>query len=180
MDAAALHCVAAAAKRWEVPELLIHSIVAKEGGKPGAWRKNRNGTFDLGPAQINTATWRDYLAPYGITIAELANDTCVNVQAATYVLKNYQLKMGGDWYRAVMAYHIGPNRWERRSDLSRGHSYAAGVFSIWKSLADYAERYAARYTGSFTTENNNEPTYRFDYYRCAHHAHAGHGHGRQC
>lgn len=148
MDTAALQCVVDSARRWDVPELLIHSVIAKEGGKPGTWSRNNNGTFDLGPAQINTATWKDYIAPHGITTSQLASNTCLNIQAAAYVLKTYHIRMSGDWHKAVMAYHIGPNRWqERPKSLARGQAYASHVFNIWKYLAEYAEKYSARYTG---------------------------------
>lgn len=147
MDDAALRCVVESSQRWGVPELLIHSVIAKEGGKPGTWSRNSNGTYDLGPAQINTATWQDYIRPYGITRDQLANNTCLNIQSAAYVLKRYQIRMNGDLFKAVMAYHIGPNRWsERPQGLTRGQAYARHVYDIWKYLAEYAENYAARYT----------------------------------
>jgi soluble lytic murein transglycosylase-like protein len=143
LDASAMRCIAEASEKWEVPELLIHAVASKEGGKPGTASRNNNGTYDLGPAQINTSVWETFFRPHGIEWTRLRDDVCFNFQAATWLLKrNYEIK-GRDWQRAVVAYHIGPNNWDGRPNaILRGTAYASHVFSIWTYLHGYAGEYA--------------------------------------
>ena len=47
-------CVATASRTYGVPELVIRSILKVEGGQVGTMSRNTNGSFDLGPMQINT------------------------------------------------------------------------------------------------------------------------------
>lgn len=155
LDPPALLCIVEASRKWEVPELLIHAVISKEGGKPGSSSQNRNGTVDLGPAQINTANWETYFKGFGISQAALRSDVCANVQAATWLLKRNFLVSGGDWFRAVMAYHIGVSNWTRRPNaVKRGQAYAGHVFKIW----GYLHEYSGKYTSSSYTQqqyNNN-------------------------
>ena len=47
-------CMMLAAQTYEVPPALLVGIYKAEGGKAGLEVSNTNGTFDLGPMQINT------------------------------------------------------------------------------------------------------------------------------
>ena len=59
-------CSITAAVKYEIPVNILLTIAEKEGGKPGQWVRNRNGTYDIGPLQFNAAYLKD-LSKYGIT-----------------------------------------------------------------------------------------------------------------
>lgn len=136
LDKEAVHCVAQASVRYEVPELLLHAILLKEDGRTGKCsRPNSNGTRDCGLAQINT-DWVPYFRKYGIAQEHLVNNACTNIQASAYILRKYYLRKG-DWYSAAMSYNIGPNNWTpNRTRI--GTRYASDVIARWWSLHDWA------------------------------------------
>jgi soluble lytic murein transglycosylase-like protein len=151
IDAVAAQCIVQASSRYEVPELLLHAVIRKEGGRMGRYSKNKNGSFDFGLAQINTV-WLKQFATYGITPAHLLNDTCVNVSASAYVLKYNWLRQK-DWFKAIVAYNIGnnngtPNRY------AIGYKYAADVLYYWRGFNDYVEKKAA-YDGALAQHKGN-------------------------
>lgn len=49
-----VQCTVQAAQRFGLPPGALAGILMNEGGKPGQWSHNTNGSYDLGPAQINT------------------------------------------------------------------------------------------------------------------------------
>lgn len=55
-------CSISAAVKYEVPANIVLAVAEKEGGKPGQWVKNTNGTHDVGPMQFNTLSGVDHLA----------------------------------------------------------------------------------------------------------------------
>ena len=95
----AMVCLEQAASRYQVPERLLWGIISKEGGKPGTASRNRNGTYDYGPAQVNSA-WLSQLEGYGITSQALMWDYCINVNVAAWILsKQAVIKAGQYAYR---------------------------------------------------------------------------------
>ena len=47
-------CIFTAAQTYSVPPTVILGVLNVEGGKVGMASSNTNGTYDLGPMQINT------------------------------------------------------------------------------------------------------------------------------
>lgn len=134
----AVQCIAQASVRYEVPELLLHSILMKEGGRSGQCVSNRNRTKDCGLAQINTS-WAGYFKEkYKLGFDQISQDACTNIYVSAYILKsNFNLK--GHWFYATMAYNIGPNNWtDTRYRI--GHAYASDVFARWRGFHAYVER----------------------------------------
>lgn len=78
-------CANSAARRYHVPEVLYLALLATEGGQVGREHRNANGSFDLGPAQINTIHLPE-LARLGITRAQIVNDGCLNLQIGAWLL----------------------------------------------------------------------------------------------
>ena len=129
LDQEAVQCVAQASSRYGVPELLMHAVLVKENGRSGKCSKNKNGTFDCGLAQINTA-WAQHFKRYGLDYSHIAHNSCLNIQAGAYILRhNYNLK-SGDWFKAIVSYNIGPNQWSKER-YAVGHRYAADVVNRW-------------------------------------------------
>lgn len=137
LSQSAVKCVAKASAYYRVPELLMYSILWKEDGRAGMMNKNRNGTYDLGPAQINTS-WLFLFSSYGITLKDLRYNECTNIYAEAWVLKYNANKLSGNWFRAAMAYNIGANAHDP-TVLRIGYRYAVSVIHIWWKLRAYAE-----------------------------------------
>ena len=102
-------CLLIAAEHYQVPVALMHAILKTEGGRPGLAVRNSNGSFDLGPMQINTI-WLASLQPLGITLAQLRDDYCVNVAVGTWILARALQRLPlqpsrADVWQAAASYH---------------------------------------------------------------------------
>jgi len=63
----------------------------------GLAHHNENGTFDLGPMQINTTWLPELYQRFGITGPQLLYDPCLNTAAGTWILKKYMIEAGDFW-----------------------------------------------------------------------------------
>lgn len=133
----AVQCAASASLRYSVPELLLHAVMRKENGRVGLEVKNTNGSRDLGPAGVNTI-WLKEFGPYGIRLEHLRDDVCTNINASAYILRDYNNKQGGDWFKTLVAYNIGPNNWTPNR-YAIGHKYATDVVEFWWGFQNYVD-----------------------------------------
>ncbi len=102
-------CLQQAATHYKLPLDLLSAILRVEGGRPGLAVRNTNGSFDLGPMQINTV-WLSTLKPRGITLGMLRDDYCVNVAVASWILARELQRLPnqpsrGQVWQAVGSYH---------------------------------------------------------------------------
>jgi hypothetical protein len=106
-----------AAQTHGVPIEIARALVTQESGwRPYVTsRPNRNGTFDYGLFQLNSAT---FPAARGWTIERQADE------ALKFLASNY--KQSGSWFDALRGYNAGPGRVKTNPDLAR--EYAEGVF----------------------------------------------------
>lgn len=81
---APLHCINEAAREYHIPARLLIAILQVEGGKAGQLVKNKSGSYDLGPAQINSA-WLPALKAHGITAAQVQFDPCINIKVGAWI-----------------------------------------------------------------------------------------------
>lgn len=133
-------CLGRAAAYYNLPVLLLDAILWQEGGTNGVGNRNQDGSYDLGLAQINTR-WLPVFSKYGITARSLLENPCENLYAAGYVLETYALRFGGrDWFRATMAYNIGPSGWSNPVRYRIGYRYAREVMVKWNVLYQRALR----------------------------------------
>ncbi len=102
------HCIhqSARGKPWLVKTLW--ALRDQEGGWIGAEVRNRDGSYDLGPMQINSQ-WVPRMARLvGRRSDEIQNrlryDACFNVEAARWLLLT-NLAASSDYWQAVGAYH---------------------------------------------------------------------------
>ena len=146
-----VQCIAQASSRYTVPELLLHAIITVEGGRTGKVVKNKNGSLDMGLAQINTS-WLEYFSKFGITADHLIYNSCTNVQASAYILRYNANLFKQNWQDAIMAYNIGPNNWtDARKAI--GFRYATQVISTWWGFQNWVDAYGApRQLSSFPPE----------------------------
>lgn len=96
-------CVLDAARVSGMPVAALFAILATEGGKTGEALSNKNGTWDLGPFQVNTVHLRE-LAAMGISPRAVLCDGRVNAHAAAWLLRKEYRRTGNLW-QAIGAYH---------------------------------------------------------------------------
>jgi hypothetical protein len=130
-------CSLGAALRYGVPANVVLAVAEQEGGRPGQWARNRNGTFDVGALQFNTAYLRS-LAPYGIGPAEAARPGCYAYHLAAWRLRQHLAHDAGDlWTRAANYHSRTPslNAAYRAQIMVRGARWARWLHVRWPNLA---------------------------------------------
>jgi soluble lytic murein transglycosylase-like protein len=105
-----LDCLVEIAEYYDVPPTIVMAVYKTENGKVGEKvGPNKNGTYDLGPMQINTWWWNDHelsLDELNISQESVLNDFCQNIAVGTYILStNY--RSYGNWADAITAYNLG-------------------------------------------------------------------------
>lgn len=102
-------CIFLAAQTYSVPPAVLLGIYQVEGGKVGqAVGPNDNGSYDLGPMQINTV-WLPQLADeWGVNQSTayrwIKDDPCTNVGVAAWILKGH-LDETNNLSQAIAHYH---------------------------------------------------------------------------
>lgn len=114
-------CVQAAAQHYHVPPSLILAILTTEGGQPGLASKNKNGTFDLGPMQVNTI----WVKREGLSAADLRDNGCYNVHVGTAILAR-EILSAGEVATGIGNYHSRTPRFHDR--------YRKKVQQSWRSI----------------------------------------------
>ncbi len=110
-------CFILAAHTYHVPEAVLVGLYKAEGGDIGQEVKNTNGTFDLGPMQINTL-WVPVLAEKWDVDEQTAHqwlrdDGCTNIGVSAWILKSH-LDETGSLSEAIEYYHSRTPRHARR------------------------------------------------------------------
>lgn len=98
-----LTCINQAAEQYHIPAKLIIAVLNVERGRVGQAVKNRNGTYDLGPMQINT-NWWPKLNQYGISEHQVQYDACTNIQVGAWILSK-NVADGDSLLMGVGGYH---------------------------------------------------------------------------
>lgn len=118
-------CLLLAANTYQVPPAVMIGIMQVEGGRVGQQvGPNFNGTYDLGPMQVNTH-WAPKLARIWHVSESTArtwvrDDGCVNVHVAAWILKQ-KIVEAGSLYGGIAHYHS--------ATPGTGARYAAKVVS---------------------------------------------------
>jgi soluble lytic murein transglycosylase-like protein len=106
-----LHCVNEAAYEYHVPAKLIIAVLNTERGKIGQAVKNKNGTYDLGPMQINSSWWPK-LYQYQVTPKQVLTDACTNIRVGAWILAK-EIASGGSLLVGVGDYHSHTMRYNQ-------------------------------------------------------------------
>jgi hypothetical protein len=97
------------ANSFSLPPLILLSIIQHESGKTCMVKKNSDGTYDLGKAQINTIHAEELVKKRGISLDTVACDDRTNALVAAWHLRNKvdELYARGeeDIWAAVGRYH---------------------------------------------------------------------------
>lgn len=122
-------CIEEAAVRHRLPPSLIRAILRVEGGQAGRVSHNRNGSFDIGPMQINSI-WLPEIRARGGSLELILHHRCANIEFGAWLLGRElagadpaRLERATFW-RAVGNYH------SRTPALNR--AYAARVWRAWQ------------------------------------------------
>ena len=108
-------CVQQAAATYGIPEALILEVLKTEGGRPGLARRNRDGSHDLGPMQVNTR----WVRREGLNARDLHDHGCYNLHVGTAILAR-ELRAAPDLATGVGNYHSRTPRHHQRYQRHRG------------------------------------------------------------
>ena len=96
-------CIVQTANRFDLPPRLLLTVLKVEGGTVGKVSRNQNGTYDIGPMQINSK-WVSNFKGY-VTEQEILYDGCINLQVGAWILRKYINDSDGDFWTGVGNYH---------------------------------------------------------------------------
>lgn len=86
-------CLMMASQTYDVPPALMVGIYKAEGGKIGQEVRNENGSYDLGPMQINTIWLPELADRWDVSVDKakkmVRDDACVNTKVAAWILRNH-------------------------------------------------------------------------------------------
>jgi hypothetical protein len=120
-------CLMLASQTYSVPPAVLVGLYKAEGGAVGQEVRNKNGSYDLGPMQINTVWMPDLATRWGVSESTarkwVRDDACTNVSVAAWILQNH-IKETGSLSQAIAHYHS-------RTPL-HGTRYKKRVISILK------------------------------------------------
>jgi soluble lytic murein transglycosylase-like protein len=120
-------CLMLASQTYGVPPAVLVGIYKAEGGKVGQEVRNENGTYDLGPMQINTVWLPELASRWGVKPSTarkwIRDDACTNVGVSAWILRNH-MQETGNISQAIAHYHS-------RTPL-HGTRYKKRVISILK------------------------------------------------
>lgn len=105
-------CLAQAAERFDIDLVALQVIREIEGGRLGTASPNTNGTFDLGPMQINSI-WIPAVERAGGSQALLRDDPCVNAFVAAWIFRQ-EIASAGSTAQAIAQYHSRSREYQIR------------------------------------------------------------------
>jgi hypothetical protein len=107
-------CSIAAAVKYQLPANLMLAVVEQEGGRPGQWVQNANGSYDVGSMQFNTEYLRDLEKRYGITSADVAVDGCYPFDLAAWRLRGHIMRDKGDLWTKAANFHSRTPKYNKK------------------------------------------------------------------
>ena len=131
-------CLMMASQTYQVPPAVMVGIMHVEGGHVGQQvGPNVNGTYDLGPMQVNTR-WLPELATawnvnYKTALKLVRDDGCVNVRVAAWILRQ-KIESAGSLYGGIAYYHS--------ATPGIGTRYASKVIDVMKRKGLIKQDYA--------------------------------------
>ncbi len=101
-------CLMLASHTYSVPPALLVGIYKAEGGAIGQEVSNTNGSYDLGPMQINTVWLPELAGRWGVNEKTarrwIRDDACTNVGVAAWILRGH-MDETGSLSQAIGHYH---------------------------------------------------------------------------
>lgn len=101
-------CLMLASQTYSVPPAVLVGIYKAEGGQIGQEVRNDNGTYDLGPMQINTVWLPELADKWGVNEQTarkwVRDDPCTNVGVAAWILRSH-INETQSLSKAIQHYH---------------------------------------------------------------------------
>lgn len=138
-------CLMLASQTYQVPPAVMVGIMHVEGGRVGQQvGPNSNGTYDLGPMQVNTR-WIPQLArawgvPNKTALRLVRDDGCINVRVSAWILKQ-KIEDAGSLYGGIAYYHS--------ATPGIGTRYAAKVIGVMERKGLIKRDYAKAKTKAY-------------------------------
>lgn len=107
-----IHCINESAYEYHIPAKLIIAVLNVEQGRVGMAKKNSNGSYDLGPMQINTSWWPKF-DRMGLSEASVRYDACTNVRVGAWILSK-NIADGSNLYRGIGDYNSQTMKYNQR------------------------------------------------------------------
>lgn len=136
-------CVQMVASAYSHPPLVLMGILYAEGGRNGMKNQNKNKSYDLGVAQINTI-WLPEIIKAGITEQDLRTNACKNLWTAGWILQRCSKRHKGNLWQAVGCYHAGENA-KTPEQLKRLQAYSHRVYRFTQRSGKVAEQWLDGY-----------------------------------
>jgi soluble lytic murein transglycosylase-like protein len=101
-------CLEMAAEHYQIRQDILSAVLLQEGGRTGMISHNRNGSYDMGPMQINSI-WLPKLQLRGVTEHDIIFDYCTNILVGAWILQG-ELHAAphintAEFWQAVGRYH---------------------------------------------------------------------------
>jgi len=134
-------CSIAAALEYYVPVDVLLAVAELEGGRVGTISRNRNGTYDIGPMQFNTAYLAD-LRKFGISAEDVNVEGCYPYRLAAWRIRNHIEKDSGDIWTRAANYHSRTPKYNRiyREKMIRAAKRWAGWLKNKFQTHDFESR----------------------------------------
>lgn len=120
-------CLTLASQTYDVPSAVLLGIYQAEGGEAGQQVKNSNGSYDLGPMQINTIWIPELAEHWGVSEKTahrwVRDDACTNIGVAAWIFRGH-FEETKSISQAIAHYHSRTPR--------HGTRYKKKVISILK------------------------------------------------
>jgi hypothetical protein len=101
-------CLLISAQTYQVPPGVLLGILQVEGGRVGQAVVNKNGSYDLGPMQVNTIWLPTLAARWKVDNATarkwVQHDGCVNMGVAAWILRQ-RISVTGTLWKGIAGYH---------------------------------------------------------------------------
>jgi soluble lytic murein transglycosylase-like protein len=121
-------CLLLASQTYKVPPAVMIGIMHVEGGRVGQQVLNSNGSYDLGPMQVNTIWLPQLSRLWNVDVSTaqgwVRDNGCVNVYVAAWILRQ-KIDSTTGLYSGIAHYHSG-TPW-------RGQRYADKVVTVMQS-----------------------------------------------
>ena len=124
-------CIVSVTRYYKLDLGQFLAIIRTERGKVGSRSLNKNGTYDYGPAQINS-TWIHRFRKRGIQVTDdlLQNHACYNLYVSGWIQRS-ELDRDPNYWIGVARYH------SRNPKLQK--AYLQKVVQNWRHIADLAK-----------------------------------------
>ena len=99
-------CVNDASRYFGIDSELVFTLFDNEGGKVGSFVRNTNGSYDIGPMQINSSNLKEINKHFpAVTWKVLAYDACASFWVGTWWLYRKIIDRNGNVFEGIGDYN---------------------------------------------------------------------------